>query len=238
MTHINLYRTVLAPALMAQGFWVRRRTPRLPEPAGYRSGRWGSGPDMRLLIAGDSSAAGVGVARQEKALSGRLVSQLGEHRRVSWTLVARTGALTADVVEMLGRVPSGDYDIAVTALGVNDITERVPLDTWLDQTEELHDVLTARFKVRRIIASGLPPLESFPLLPQPLRWYLGREARNFDEALRKRLAGKPNVEHLPMVDFPRDGNLLASDGYHPGEEIYETWAKWVARRCLNADTQH
>jgi hypothetical protein len=31
--------------------------------------------------------------------------------------------------------------------------------------------------------SGLPPMHRFPALPQPLRWYIGSRARDFDRAL-------------------------------------------------------
>jgi lysophospholipase L1-like esterase len=237
VTQINLYRTVLAPALLAQVFWVRRRVPRLPEPIGFRTGRWGTGPDLRLLIVGDSSAAGVGVSNQEKALSGRLVDHLSQERRVSWTLVAQTGATTEKLMTMLENVPPGRFDIAVTALGVNDITAEVPLAQWMERTRELHARLMDRFDVGRIIVSGLPPMAGFPSLPQPLRWYLGRQARLFDEALKTYLKERRRVEHLPM-EFPNDVSLMASDGYHPGEEVYEIWARRIAERCLGTTQFH
>jgi len=237
MAQYNLYRTVLAPALLAQGYWVRRKVPKLPEATGFRSGRWGNGPDLRLLIVGDSSAAGVGVAVQEKALSGRLVARLATTRRVSWTLVARTGSTTGMLTEMLDSVPPGTYDLAVTALGVNDITADVKVSSWLKHTAGLHTKLMQQFGVRRIVASGLPPMQGFPSLPQPLRWYLGRQARVFDDALRAHLAGVARIEHLPMA-FPTDANLMASDGYHPGEVVYEAWARRIAARCLAHNTLH
>src|SRR5689334_20066239 len=73
------YRTAsiaLVPLLALQGRRVRRVTPRLPEPPGPRAGLAGDGPPLRLLILGDSSAAGVGAPSQDEALSGRLVSEL------------------------------------------------------------------------------------------------------------------------------------------------------------------
>ena len=72
----------LGPVLLAQGHYVRRVTPRLPEPEGLRQGVEGSGPPLRLLILGDSSAAGVGVATQaEAARARRRVSRVVEARR-------------------------------------------------------------------------------------------------------------------------------------------------------------
>ena len=50
----------LAPLLVAQALRTRRVTPRLPEAAGERSGTQGEGPRLRLLVLGDSAAAGVG----------------------------------------------------------------------------------------------------------------------------------------------------------------------------------
>ncbi|NIP82235.1 MAG: SGNH/GDSL hydrolase family protein, partial [Gemmatimonadetes bacterium] len=52
----------LAPILVAQGLFVRWRTTRLPEPPGDREGVTGAGPPLRLLVAGDSAAAGVGAS--------------------------------------------------------------------------------------------------------------------------------------------------------------------------------
>ncbi|HSN31662.1 MAG TPA: SGNH/GDSL hydrolase family protein, partial [Ideonella sp.] len=57
-------KLALAPLLVAQALGTRRRALRLPEAAGPREGlvgAQGDAPAFRLLLAGDSSAAGVGV---------------------------------------------------------------------------------------------------------------------------------------------------------------------------------
>ena len=52
-------KLMLSPVLVAQAMSIRRRVPVLPEAAGPREGQLGSGGrTVRLLIAGDSSAAG------------------------------------------------------------------------------------------------------------------------------------------------------------------------------------
>ena len=48
------------------------RALRLPEAEGPRAGSAGEGPALRLLILGDSSAAGVGTTHQEEALLGQM----------------------------------------------------------------------------------------------------------------------------------------------------------------------
>ncbi|MDH3952646.1 MAG: SGNH/GDSL hydrolase family protein, partial [Gammaproteobacteria bacterium] len=61
---------------MAQGIWTNLRVPTLPEPPGAREGSAGKGPPLKLLVVGDSAAAGVGVSRQDEALLGQVVSRL------------------------------------------------------------------------------------------------------------------------------------------------------------------
>src|SRR6266516_1669739 len=59
----------LGPVLLPQSKWLKRNALRLPEAAGPREGKVGVGePVLRLLVVGDSSAAGVGVADQAQAL--------------------------------------------------------------------------------------------------------------------------------------------------------------------------
>ena len=75
MSRARLRTLLTAPLWLAQGVHVAITTERLPEAAGPRQGRIGAGR-LRLLILGDSSAAGVGVATQDLALAGRLAAAL------------------------------------------------------------------------------------------------------------------------------------------------------------------
>lgn len=71
------YRVALAvglPILWWQGRRVKRDTPRLPEAAGARVGVSGAGQPLRVLILGDSAAAGVGVSHQDQALLGQILA--------------------------------------------------------------------------------------------------------------------------------------------------------------------
>ncbi|MEZ5751528.1 MAG: SGNH/GDSL hydrolase family protein [Paracoccaceae bacterium] len=179
-------RLVLAPVLAVQAVAVVRRALVLPEPEGPRAGRMGQGPELRLLIAGDSSAAGVGVDRQDMALSGQLVGALARNFTVDWELHATTGHTTARTLERLNALAPRRFDVAVTALGVNDVTRQVPVRRWAAQQAQVADVLRTRFGVRHHWRSGVPPLQMFPLLPRPLRDVLGAQARRFDAVLQSR----------------------------------------------------
>ncbi|MCC5985883.1 MAG: SGNH/GDSL hydrolase family protein, partial [Rhodobacteraceae bacterium] len=164
------------PVLLAQAAGVAWRASRLPEAAGKRRGRAGEGAVLRLLIAGDSSAAGVGVTRQADALSGQLVAALADDFAVDWRLEAASGATAARTRARLAGLAPARFDVAVLALGVNDTTRLVAPARWTAQYAALADLLAARFGVGRIYATGVPPLDRFPALPQPLAGVLGARA--------------------------------------------------------------
>jgi len=221
------------PLLLAQAVAVRRRALILPEPAGRRHGSTGSGASLRLLIIGDSSAAGVGARAQEAALSGQLANALAPHFRLTWRLEARTGATTRTTLASLSRLPPEPFDAAVIALGVNDVTRAVPRRRWVRRQQTLHGMLQDKFGVRRIYASGLPPMGLFPLLPQPLRWVLGAQAKRLDRALAGIAAEDNPVCHVAF-DFPHQAQFFAEDGFHPSPVAYTHWAN-VLKKLIMRD---
>lgn len=232
MARESLLSITLSPVLIAQALQVGARTQRLPEPPGPRQGRVGEGPELRLLILGDSSAAGVGATHQGQALAGCLVAILARRYRLTWQLEARSGATTATALTRLGAVaPETRADVAIVALGVNDATRAAPTGRWIARQKALHELLRHRFGARLILRSGLPPMGHFPLLPQPLRWTLGKTARRLDIALAGLCADAPDLCHVPL-DLPFAPEFMASDGFHPSEPAYAKWADLLAPHVL------
>ena len=235
---MKLLATTLAlgPFLFLQGHYVRRVTPLLPEPTGERQGSIGAGIPLRLLVLGDSAAAGVGADTQEEGLCGQLVSRLNPHFNVSWRLIAKTGATTDATLRHLKKVPDETFDVVVTSLGVNDLTTGCQRPVWLKRQDTLIRTLKDRFGARQILLSGLPPMQLFPSLPQPLRWYMGEGARHFNQGLRE-LVQKHDDCHVfsigvgDSLDAMVQGNF-ASDGFHPGPTFYATWADHLAHRVI------
>jgi lysophospholipase L1-like esterase len=227
-------RIVLAPLLLVQGATVRLRALSLPEATGLRRGQLGSGPTLRVLMVGDSSAAGVGVDTQDAALIGHLTRELATTHRVEWALFAKTGATTASTLERLRQLPLADFDIAIVVLGVNDATRLIRLRKWLGLQDTLDRRLRMEFGVQHVFISGLPPLGQFPLLPQPLAWVLGRHAARLDAAQNERCANDSSLHHVPM-ELDLDVSAMARDGFHPGPAVYAAWGAGMAefiRRTL------
>lgn len=225
----TLIKLALAPLFLAQALHVRRKALLLPEPPGPRSGTTGDGPPLHLLILGDSSAAGVGASHQSRALSGQLSRKLAQNHTLHWQVEATTGATSASALRRLEALHAQPFDTVLVVLGVNDVTRSIPLSRFLARRRAIHDLLRTRFGTQTIIASGLPPMDHFPLLPQPLRWTLGRTAARFDAALARLCADEPGCFHLPL-DLPFEPRFVAADGFHPSEDAYAHWADMLASR--------
>ncbi len=226
-------RGFLAPILIGQGLYLRRRALAMPEPEGPREGVTGRGADLRVLIVGDSSAAGVGVDIQDQGFSGQLVRHLGAVYRVHWRLMAKTGATTASTLLTLHLEQPGAYDIAVTSLGVNDVTHAVSLRRWLRDQAALHTLLGQKFGVTRSYISALPPVGQFPLLPQPLRWAVGSQVERFKRHLSNLAQVQPGLDYVPIpIAFHPD--MLARDGFHPSAALYAAWSGIMAEHILQS----
>lgn len=221
-----LARVILAPLLVGQGLWCRKTARGLPDPPGQREGMAGTGTPLRVLIVGDSSAVGVGCTHQRQTLSGQMENHIAGQRQLIWRNLSRTGARTEDVLEWINHIPQEPYDVAVTCLGVNDVTGRVSLRRWLRMQQALITRLRDEFGARHIYLSGIPPIHQFPLLPNPLRWVLGRQAQRFNAALVARFGNQEGL-HVGGLDMQLSPEVMSVDGFHPGPIVYAEWARRV-----------
>lgn len=229
-----LVQFLLKPVLFWQGLQVRRRTPRLPEAEGPRQGKFGRGPaELRLLIVGDSAAAGVGAPTQAEALASQIACQLAAygHGTIAWQLVARTGLSAHATLALMAASQLQPADIMITVLGINDSLDYTPPLRWVRALDAIHSHARYRASVLHTVHCAPPRLDLLPLLPQPLRWVLGTSAARLDAALRKRVQYAKRRSWMampfdPRVDAPHD--WLASDGFHPNPALYQRWAMALA----------
>lgn len=227
-----LLMTLLGPVFWLQAKYVRRVTPRMPEPPGSRSGVCGSGPLVRVLVVGDSAAAGVGAASQDEALCGQLIRRLGKHRTIAWRLLAMNGLDSPGLVQMLENAPSERFDVVVVSMGANDVSSMRPPSEWLTWQDRLAHVVDRRFQPDLLVHSAVPPMHAFTAIPQPLRWFAGRWAQEMNRLLSGVLIGKESwrTMHWHPQMPPEVG--LAMDGYHPGPQGYALWAQGLSEHIL------
>ena len=229
---VNVARVALGPILYAQARRLRAIAIELPEPPGARRGVEGAGASsLRLLVAGDSSAAGVGAETQDEALARPLAREIAKRLQASvgWELVAQTGLTSEGVLQLLQRAEVAPADVAVVVVGVNDLTNEVPLRRALYWRTEIARWLAARAGVAHVLFTSMPEMQHFPLIPQPLAWYVGSRARRNNLAQARWAGSVPNVAHVDLNGLTRP-DWMARDGYHPAPPLY---AEVTTRLCAS-----
>jgi lysophospholipase L1-like esterase len=114
-----------APFLYLQSKYVRRKIGRLPDAAGETSGKFGADEEtVKLLVIGESTAAGVGARTHETALAGQFARFLSQKigRSVDWHVIGKSGITVAEtIVELVPQIPNEKFDYILVALCGNEV---------------------------------------------------------------------------------------------------------------------
>lgn len=224
---------LLWPVLSLQAWHVRRITPHMPEPPGSRVGSAGRGSLLRLLVAGDSGAAGVGAPTQEQALCGQLVRCLSLHHRVEWCVLAVNGLDSPGLLKLLQDAPCARFDVVVLSMGANDATGLCPPLQWARWQARLAELINLRFAPALLVHSAVPPMHACLALPQPLRWFMGHWAKQMNLSLAALLIKQVGRSmHWHPTTATTAG--MAADGIHPSPEGYAAWAEGLSQHILTA----
>lgn len=226
---------LLAPILIYQGKSLRRRIPRLPEAADPAGSVEGASPPIRLAVFGDSTAAGVGAKRHEEALAGLLGAAVADRtgRGVSWRAVARSGATSRTVRDLVPALVDGDVwrpDVVVVLIGVNDLKNLRRLRDWDQDVPALLAAIRDVTGDATLIVSGMAPVIRFPALPHPMRAVMAVRARAMDQVLRRAAEDRYVSVNPEMIG----GDFFAEDGFHPSSHGYRTWADELAEPVIRA----
>ncbi|MCU0950941.1 MAG: SGNH/GDSL hydrolase family protein [Burkholderiaceae bacterium] len=229
MLHVAA-KLALGPLLYLQAGKLKRTAVELPEPHGERQGWAGDGATaLRVLVAGDSSAAGVGARTQDDALAAPLARRLAQHvrGRVHWQLVAQSGLTSEGVLRTLMHGHVAPADVAVIICGVNDITKEQAFAYALRKRRQAAEWLRAHAGVRHVYFPALPEMELFPAIPQPLAWWAGQAARRNNRLQQRWAQDIDFVTHVPM-DGIAHPSLFCDDGFHPAPALYARVAQRLA----------
>jgi lysophospholipase L1-like esterase len=219
----------LAPVLIAQGTRLRRSTPRLADAAAPWSGTLDGPAPLRLLVLGDSTAAGVGVSSQADALPGNLARELAAHlgRGVEWTAIGENGATARDLLErFLAPATEHAHDVVFLSIGANDALGLRSRRAFGRDIREILRLLRAASPDATIAMSSLPAFFRFELLPEPLRSSLYRHSQSLEAEARSIVSAMPGAFMSPPPP-PYTEGFFASDLFHPSEIGYRDWARFA-----------
>ncbi len=227
------------PFLYRDGKRVLAAVPRLPDANGPQGVEARPGPPLKLLLLGESTMAGVGVATHAEGFAGSLARTLadGWQRTIDWRVHARSGyTLKRLRAEVLPLIEEHEWDLIVVAMGANEAFKmNTPAGVRRDW-RALITTLRERFGAEVPIAfTNMPPIREFPAFTPLLQRTLGKMVEYFGEELAEIVAVTPNTyyngEVMSLADWserlgmPGDPAPFFSDGVHPSALTYAAWGE-------------
>ncbi len=226
----ELVQFILFPLLKWQGKRVRKKTLKLPEAIGERTGITGIGKTLKVLFVGDSSACGVGVKHIDQSLSGHLIQNLKKKYKCHWKIVAKSGLTTDNLTDLLLLENDQKFSIAVISVGMNDITSRGSLNKWHENLQKLENALYKKFLIDYYIYSGMPPIHKLNIVPNPLKTILAVKGLLFDKSIKTKCSKFRQYKYININKLSSKENMTAVDGFHPSESFYKIWSVEIEKK--------
>lgn len=216
-----------APFLYLQGQYVRRKVGRLPDASGETFGKTGTDESfVKLLVIGESTAAGVGARTHETGLAGQFAKALSAKvgKPVHWQVIGRTGITVRETIhELVPKIPDEKFDYVLLALCGNEVLRlRSPLSFRRNMTKLL-GILREKNPGATFFMTNAPAVRLSPVLPQPIKFLLGHLSALHDSNAKEFTADMKNVLYFHQPDAVPEG--FFSDGIHPSESGYAAWSK-------------
>ncbi|WP_040688788.1 SGNH/GDSL hydrolase family protein, partial [Nocardiopsis lucentensis] len=196
----------------------------------------GDGPPLRMLMLGDSTAAGFAVAEAAQTPGVLLATGIANaaDRRVLLRCTAFPGATSADLGPQAERAGAfrdgGRFDVAVVFIGANDVIRRVRPN---DAVKQLRD-LTRRLVDHgtEVVVATCPDLGTVRPIGWPLRSVARRASRQLAAAqtIAVTEAGGRTVSLSDLLadDFRSDPHsMFGPDRFHPSALGYAQAASAV-----------
>jgi lysophospholipase L1-like esterase len=121
-------------------------------------------------------------------------------------------------------------------MGANDVTALCAPLQWAQWQNRLADLIHVRFEPDLLVHSAVPPMHACLALPQPLRWFMGRWARQMNKTLAALLIDhRVRTMHWHPESTTTAG--MAVDGFHPSSEGDAAWAEGLSRHILASRAQ-
>ncbi|KAA1425941.1 SGNH/GDSL hydrolase family protein [Nocardioides antri] len=198
------------------------------------------GDPLRLLLLGDSIAAGLGAERRKDTLGARVARGLAKelHRSVDLRTAAVVGSESSALAGQLDGLPASYRpDVAIIVIGGNDVTHRVPVG---ESVRHLEDAITRLRVLGAVVVVGTcPDLGALREVPQPLRALGSRMSRQL--AIAQRDAAVRSGAHavaLATIVGPffitNPDEMFSLDRFHPSALGYKRTAKAFVPSVLTA----
>lgn len=233
----SLISWISLPVYAWQGLALRKNSLRLPPPANQViEPAEGTGAPYRLLLIGDSSAAGVGVKDIKLSLGGQLQEIIStQSGRPTSILIAGCNSATSGQIRdhTLPHIEQRDFTHVVLNIGTNDAKNFHTGKRFCREFGTLLYALNTRFPDAKIIWSSILDLSTIPSLPSPLNNIMGIRSREL--ARRGEILCHERRAEIPEGEWDPSVENFSHDGFHASEKGYNEWASLLAAHILKSE---
>ena len=229
---LGLVAGALAGLLVAEAKLARRTVGPPTAEAPKADGVYGKGgtKPIEVVLIGDSSAAGLGVADPDETPGALLAAGLSSvaGRQVRLTVVARSGAQSGDLDRQIDiALEQAAPELAVLMIGANDVTHRVRPSVSVRRLAQA--VRRLRATGCEVVVGTCPDLGTVEPIAQPLRYVVRRWSRQLaaDQTIAVVEAGGRSVSLADLLgpEFSaRPAELFGPDRFHPSATGYASAA--------------
>jgi acyl-CoA thioesterase-1 len=191
-------------------------------------------PSVRYVALGDSYTIGTATRSPDERWPNQLVRRLAA-AGFEVDLVANLGVngfTSMDVIRSeLPRLAELDPGLLTLLVGVNDVVQGVPVETYTANAATILDQSLGLVPPARIVTVSTP---DYTVTPQGAAY--GDPARQ-SAAIRQvneilaRLSEDRGIRHVDIHDLSlraaSDSGLVADDGLHPSGRQYELWVERI-----------
>jgi lysophospholipase L1-like esterase len=187
---------------------------------------------IRYVALGDSYTIGTSVGEADR-WPNQLVARLGAGKLDLVRNLGVNGFTSANVIQVeLPRLRQLDPDFVTILIGVNDVVQGVPSETYRSNAAAILDAALQLVPASRIVAVSTP---DYTVTPQgaafgdPAQQSAGIRANN---ATLQELAAARGIAFVDIYDISvraaTDRSLVAGDGLHPSGAQYALWVHRIA----------
>lgn len=167
---------------------------------------------LKILMVGDSIAAGVGASSFENSIPGRLVKYFSGSHRLDFINKARAGMKIRDLLDI--PLPKVKQDIVVLIVSSNDVFHFTNLNEFSDSVVEVLDKYSKLTK--KLIFLGPGKISTAPALALPIRIIYKTLESRYTSILEEKTSKYSNVTYIKPGNPPR--GTFANDKFHPNDE--------------------
>lgn len=181
-------------------------------------------PELRVLLAGDSIAAGVGATSAETGMAGRIGAELGRKNHVTFTNSAKSGSRMADLLN--APLPAKRQNITILFISSNDLFHLTNLEKFETDTEA---VLKRYEKISvKVVLVGPGDIGGATLIPLVAKPIYNHKRQTYVNIMEKTAASHPKVTYINPLKhqdkLKEYGHTEAPDGFHPNDNGHRYWA--------------